>query len=70
MKTVHRGHEITVTREKCLGGYRLIYYSVFRVDDGYECASGCIDTSDTPRTLIESFKRRVDAELESEHPWE
>lgn len=41
MERFYKGFEITVEREKCLAGYDLIYYSVFK--DHYEVASGFYD---------------------------
>lgn len=49
MKTSHKGHEINCYKEKCMAGYSLMYYSIFRKSDGYECASGfTTDTSPDP----------------------
>ena len=33
----HRGHTILVSREPCLGGWDMTYYSIYRESDGYEC---------------------------------
>lgn len=60
MKLVYKGFNIDVTREKCLAGYALVYYSVFRKSDGYEVTSGYSDTSDTVRDFIGFMKTRVD----------
>ena len=46
-----------------MAGYSLLYYSVIRVCDGYEVASGFADSTDTPSVMIKSMKRRVDAEI-------
>jgi hypothetical protein len=69
MKVFYKGYEITVTKDKCLGGWTQTDYSVFRTADGYECTSGFEDTSDSVRDVIKSLKERVDAELKSCDPW-
>lgn len=69
MKTIYKGHEITVTRERSMGGWTQLYYGVFRVSDGYECTSGFCDTSDSTRTFTRILKDRVDAELACADPW-
>lgn len=69
MKTIYRGHEIEAKREKCLAGYKLLYFSVFRVEDGYECTSGYTTGDDTVKDFTDHLKKRVDAELASSNPW-
>jgi hypothetical protein len=63
MKTIYRGHEIDVKRERCLAGYALLYYSVFRVGDWYEVTSGYEDSAETVRDMVGHMKARVDAEI-------
>lgn len=70
MNVVYRGHEINAKREKCLAGYRLLYFSIFRQSDGYECVSSFTTGEDKPADMIEYLKRLVDAELASPTPWE
>ena len=60
MKVLYRGFEIDAHREKCMAGYALLYYSIFRSVDGWELTSGYEDSADTPRTYINMFKERVD----------
>ncbi len=69
MKVVYRGHEIEAKREKCLAGYRLLYFSVFRQSDGYECVSSFTTGSDTASDMIGYLKERIDAEVASADPW-
>ena len=69
MKISYRGHEINVYREKCMAGYKLLYYSIFRESDGFECTSGYSDCDDTVRDMIKMFKQRVDEELKEKKPW-
>lgn len=70
MQVRYREHEINVTREPSMSGAMLVFYSVFRVSDGYECTSGFQDTSDTVREMVKFLKERVDEELASENPWD
>ena len=58
MKTVYKGCEIEVTRDKCLGGWDMLFYSGF--DDGYEVTSGFSESSDTVRDFIKDLKGLVD----------
>lgn len=69
MKTVYRGHEIDVRRQKCLAGYDLLYFSIFRVNDGFECESSFTSGSDSVREMIRLLKDRVDTELAEDDPW-
>jgi hypothetical protein len=69
MKAVHRGHDIDVHREKSMGGDMLLYYSIFRQSDGYECASGFSTGSDTVKDFMDMMKERIDAELADPQPW-
>lgn len=69
MKTIHRGYEIEAEREQCMGGWGLIYYSIFRVSDGYECASGFTEDETPVKEYIDIMKERVDAELKEPNPW-
>ena len=67
MKATYRGHIISVTREKCMGGWSQIYYSVFR--DGRECTTGFTSDASPVREFIGHMKDRVDEELKLEKPW-
>jgi len=69
MKVEYKGHDIEVNREQCLAGYKLLYWSIFRVGDGFECASGYEDSAETVRDKIQHLRERVDAELEEDDPW-
>jgi hypothetical protein len=69
MKTVYRGHEIEVYRDECLAGYSLLYYSIFRLSDGYECDSGFSEEETTVRGMIKNLKERIDNELNEDDPW-
>ena len=67
MKATYRGHEIEVTREMCAGGWKQIYYSIFRA--GNECTSGFTSDTSPVREHMRWMKERVDSELESATPW-
>lgn len=68
-REVYRGHEIDVRRERSLGGDVLLYYSVFRESDGYECASGFTTGDDTVSDYVRYMRERIDAELADGDPW-
>lgn len=69
MKVVYRGHEIEVTREKCLGGWSELYTSVFRLSDGLECVCAVEDSAEKVVDQVRYMKERIDEELASENPW-
>lgn len=69
MKVIYKGHEIIVTRERSMAGYTLLYYSVFRQSDGYECTSGYEDSNEKVKDMVGIMKERVDAELAEDDPW-
>lgn len=69
MRAIYRGYEIIVTREECLAGYSLLYISVFRLSDGFECVADVEDSGETVRSMIKYMKQRIDAELKEEDPW-
>lgn len=69
MKLIYKGHEISVARERSMAGYSMLYYSVFRVADGYECTSGFQDSNEAVKDFVGVMKERVDAELMADNPW-
>jgi hypothetical protein len=69
MKAIYKGHEIEVCRDECLAGYQLLFYSIFRLSDGYECDSGFSEEETTVRNMIKNLKERVDNELSEDDPW-
>jgi len=58
MKGTYRGCEIEVTKEKCLGGWDMLFYSIF--DDGFEVTSGFSVAEDTIKDYYNSLKNIVD----------
>lgn len=69
VKVTYRGHDIEVRRAKSMLGDRLLFWSIFRTADGYECASGFEDSAETVREKVRQLRERVDAELDDEDPW-
>ncbi len=69
MKVSHRGHEIEVKRDRCMGGWSVLYYSIFRESDGYECLSGFTEDTSSVREYVGYMKERIDAELAEKDPW-
>jgi hypothetical protein len=69
MEKSYKGYTITAKRERSLGGDILLYYSVFRDSDGYECVTNFTTGDDTIRDYIRYMKQRIDAELASDDPW-
>jgi len=69
VKQVYRGHEIDVRRERSLGGDMLLYFSIYRESDGYECECDFTTGDDTVRDYMRYMRERIDAELATEDPW-
>ena len=65
----YRGHEITVWREECLAGYELLYFSIFRESDGYECASGYTYDDSDLQVYAGYLRSHIDSELLDPDPW-
>lgn len=70
MKKSYKGYEIEVKREKCLGGWSLLYYTVYRESDGFECVCNHEDSSEKVADMIGYMKERIDDELASDDPWD
>jgi hypothetical protein len=64
VKAKYRGHTIEVN-----GVGELLYYSVFRDSDGYECLNDFEGSAESAASKMRDLKRRVDMELLNEHPW-
>lgn len=69
MKRFYRGYEISVTREMSLGGDKLLYYSIFRQEDGKEMLYFPEDSAETVLSGMHNMIARVDAELAEDDPW-
>src|SRR5271157_22847 len=68
MRILYRGFEIDAHREKCMAGYPLLYFTVYRVVDGWCLEESYTEGSDTVREYIGYMKKRVDAYIA--HPSE
>lgn len=65
MKCKYKGYEIEVYRDRALGGWDNVYYSVFRESDGYEATSGFYDGSCKVKDVFKGMKEFVDEYCES-----
>lgn len=63
MKIIYKGFEIEAKRDRCLGGWDVVAYSVFS-SGGYEVTSGVSDADDPIRIYIRDLKALVDEYLE------
>lgn len=70
MKTVYKGFEVEVKREKCLAGYPMLYFTVMRQSDGWYMIDSFSDSEDTVREMIADLKKSVDDYLENPEDWE
>lgn len=69
MKVSYKGYELEVTREESSGGDELLYFSIYRQSDWFECVYDFEDSSETVRDKMEQLKQRVDNELKEDDPW-
>lgn len=61
MKVKYRGFEIDVRREKCMGGWSQVYFSVYGLTNDLPClADGFEDSADSVRDHMKWMKARVD----------
>ena len=60
MKIIYRGFEIDAHREQSMGAGVLLYYSIFRMSDGYELESGFTGGTDRVQTFLGYLKEHVD----------
>jgi len=66
----YRGFEIDVHRGKCNGGWSMLYYSAFRISDGWEFLTSFEDSDETVRDMIKMIKRRIDDYFENPKDYE
>lgn len=69
MKRIYRGHQIDCKRERALGGWDNLYYSVFRLSDMYEVTSGFTTGSDRVVDYIKYMKENVDSFIADPREW-
>jgi hypothetical protein len=65
----YKGYEIKVTRERCLGGWDMLYYYIMRERDGWFCVDNFEDSAEKVRDMVGYLKQRIDYELASDDPW-
>lgn len=65
----YRDHTIDVRRERCLGGWDRLYFSVYRDADGYCCVEDGTDGEDTIPYFVKLMKAHIDDALASDDPW-
>lgn len=70
MKIDYKGHRIEVTRDKCLAGYELLYYTIMRLSDYHFIADSFSEQDVTVREFAEQLKVRVDAEDKDEQEFQ
>ncbi|WP_428743200.1 hypothetical protein [Tenacibaculum sp.] len=69
MVVEYKGHTIEVEKEKCLGGWSQVYYSVIRNSDSLECICDFTSGSEKIKTVVNMLKDRIDEELKEKLPW-
>jgi len=69
MKVNYRGFEIDVKRERALGGWDNLYFSIIRLSDGYIMEDSFTTGDDTVREYIGYMKERIDAEIAEFPGW-
>lgn len=70
MKAHYRGYTISAKRERALGGWDNLYYSIYRDSDGREMVCNFTTGEDTVRDYILYMKERIDAEHATPDPWD
>ncbi len=65
MKIVYRGFELEAKRDKCLAGYSLLYYTAYRIKDGWGLVDSFGEIADSIRKVIASLKKHVDRYYET-----
>jgi hypothetical protein len=69
MEVEYKGYKLKAEREDCMAGYELLYFSIYRISDGYECVANFEDSAETIEDKIEQLKERVDNEHKEDVPW-
>lgn len=67
MKVNYKGHEIDVTREQCMAGYPLVYFSIMCNKGAFFLEENFADTSDTVGDYIKYMVERIENELVEGH---
>lgn len=61
----YKGFEITAEREISLGGEELLYYSIFREEDGWEMESSFTSGTENPLAMVNILRGHVDDYIEN-----
>jgi hypothetical protein len=69
MKCNYKGFELSVTREKCLGGWNQVYIWAYHNKIGEVISDHC-DDSDTVASHMKYLKKTIDDMLENPNDWE
>lgn len=64
----YRGYRIHISKQKCMAGYYLTYFDIFRKKDGYEFVCDFTEGSDTVTQMLGFMKDRVDDKIETKRP--
>lgn len=67
MKVKYKNYVIDVKREKCLAGYKLLYYSVY-TPEGEEIISSFEDSNEKVRDMVKCMKEHVDEHIKEKSP--
>jgi hypothetical protein len=70
MKVTYKGFEIEARRERCMAGYKLLYYHVTRLSDRWVPIDSFEDSAETVRDMIGYMKHRVDDIIENPQDYE
>lgn len=69
LKETYRGHEIELSQEECMGGWEMIYFSIYTPDGTEVCCNFTEEEITLPDFMV-SMRERVDEELASDDPWD
>lgn len=61
----YQGYEIYVERDVSMSGIDLLFYSVFRIRDGYELMSGFSYSDERPAVFAKHLKGSIDEAIKS-----
>jgi hypothetical protein len=70
MKRNYKGFEINVRREKCLGGWPMLYFDIFRLSDGWHFVGNFEDSRETVKDKIKQCREMVDDYFENPQEYE
>ena len=65
MKVTYKGFIIDVKRDWAIGGWENIYYSAYRISDGWCLEESFTNSAEMVKDLIEEMKELVDLYLEN-----